>query len=777
VALSREKDISQYGPQMLRGISTISQSGMRGYFPVMMRALARWNFDFRTPSLNEQLNLSKEDSKCLAGMFENLLLYDGTNGSQPPPPAYISKDGFPNLNALNAAKLAAAKLSRAALGEDGVITLFIGARDANAEVADFCNDALKRVGMNYEDPTLVRGLYSLYFSEPRLNIQIGVLEALGRSVLAANTMPEMFQVLQRGFESMLTAGVSHPKLQRAQIGFLQWVLRTATDTVVPITPSLLTSIVSALEQPSTPTDLRQSLYISIGLLVHRNPSLIRRDPQILRILFEAAIREHPSIKISITECLSLVFPAVQNPSPEVGAILMSLIQEITLAAPAVAIKFASAFSFSTLSARAVALQVLGQGGLSSDLRQNARFALDPYYFKLGTQISRNPLPPDFYTFPTFEETVGSLGALDNINVVETIRFLRMIWLHEALGEKFRFDDENWRDRLDALVEADDVTRSTIKSFLENWTINRNTTLEKYFEYLRQVLRTGNEDQVLVSANSLLELVSLGGKELSASLIPDMNAIRELVFSRNELLRLRSAELLGIVCGEISGSVESMIVGLLRFAEGSVERQHGAVIAVGSIIARISIQGKLGTVSDEVLNRFVSNVSGLIESPNTNTLLLEAALQSLSSLCIFGTGTLLQTSQRTAIITRLQNLSKSTRHGNLQDRAVLTLGYISFALASPDDDSMFDKILEALYAIYEQKQVELTFSAGEALSCLAGRWHSKAMAKFRDAQIVINQEPPTGLLDKVLNTLLENVRSPNHPLRKVLHLNFNTNLGC
>ena len=419
-------------------------------------------------------------------------------------------------------------------------------------------------------------------------------------------------------------------------------MRTATDSVVlPITQPLLTNVISALEQLGTPTDLRQFFYISIGLIVHRNPSLVRQDPQILKILFQAAIQEPPSIKISITESLSLVFPAVQNPSPKLGAILMSLIHEITVAAPAVAIKFASAFPFSTLSARAVALQVLGQGGLTSDLRQNAYFALDPYYFKLGTQITRNPPPPDFYTFPTFEETVSSLGALENLSVVDTIRFLRMIWLHEALGQTFRFDDENWRDRLDALVEADDATRGKIKSFLESWTINRNATLEKYFEYLRQVLRSGNEDQVLLSANSLLELVSLGGKELSVSLIPDMNALRELVFSRNELLRIQSAELLGIVCGEISGSVESMIVGLLRFAEGSVEKQHGAVIAVGSIIARISIQGKLGTISEEVLNRFTSNVSGLIESPNTNTLLLEAALQCASSLCIFGAGTLLQ----------------------------------------------------------------------------------------------------------------------------------------
>lgn len=494
---------------------------------------------------------------------------------------------------------------------------------------------------------------------------------------------------------------------------------------------------------------------------------MQQDPQILKFLFEAATREPPSIKISITECLSMVFPAVQNPSPEIRDILIFLIQEIVVEAPAVAIKFSSAFPFSTISARLVALQVLGQTGLSSDLRLNAHYALDPYYFKLGALTGRASLPADFYSFPAFEDAVNGLVDLNNVNIVETLRFLRMIWLHEALGDTFRFDDENWRDRLEAAVDVDDTTRSKIKAFLNNWTANHNPALEKYFEYLRRVLRTGNEEQLVLSANLLLELVSLGGKELSAALVPDMSAIRDLVFSRNELLRVKSAELLGIVCGEVSNSVESTILGLLRFAEGSVERQHGAVIAVGAIIGRISVHGNLETVSTEVLNKFVGNVTQLIESPNTNTLLLEACLQAVSSLCIFGAGTFLQSAQRNVIISRLQALSKSSRYGSLQDRSVLTLGYLSFSFTADEDESIFNKILDALYAIHEQKQVELNFSAGEALSCVATRWKSKAMAKFRDAQTDMNLDPPSGLLDRVLNTVLEHVRSPKHPLRKVI----------
>src|SRR5438046_9825920 len=128
--------------------------------------------------------------------------------------------------------------------------------------------------------------------------------------------------------------------------------------------------------------------------------------------------------------------------------------------------------------------------------------------------------------------------------------------------------------------------------------------------------------------------------------------------------------------------------------------------------------------------------------------------------------MLQASQRVGIIERLQTLSKATRHGSLQDRAVLTLGYLSFSFTMPDDEAAITKILDALYIVHEQKQVELLFSAGQALSCVAARWSSKAMTPFRDADFNMRLEPLTEILGHVLTAILEGVRSPKHPFRKV-----------
>jgi hypothetical protein len=203
IALTRESDLDTYAPQLLRGISRISQSGLKGYFPIMMRALARWKFDYENPGLRERLGLDDADVEALAGLFERLLLYDGTSTSIPTPPAYIGKDGFPNLHALNSAKLAAVKLTRGALGKEGNLALFIGVRDGNADVSSFSSDAIKRSGINVEDENYIRGLYDLYLAGPRLNIQIAVVEALSKSVKAANMMPQMLKVIETGFQGIV----------------------------------------------------------------------------------------------------------------------------------------------------------------------------------------------------------------------------------------------------------------------------------------------------------------------------------------------------------------------------------------------------------------------------------------------------------------------------------------------------------------------------------------------------------------------------------------------
>jgi hypothetical protein len=93
-------------------------------------------------------------------------------------------------------------LTRGALGKEGNLALFIGARDGNTEVADFCVDAVKRNGVNVEDVGYIHGLYDLYFSGPKVNIQVAVVETLSKSVVAANTMPQMLQLVESGFKGI-----------------------------------------------------------------------------------------------------------------------------------------------------------------------------------------------------------------------------------------------------------------------------------------------------------------------------------------------------------------------------------------------------------------------------------------------------------------------------------------------------------------------------------------------------------------------------------------------
>jgi len=309
----------------------------------MMRALARWKFDYETPGLRERLNLADADVSALAKLFENLLLYDGTTTSVPPPPGYVSKEGFPTLNALNEAKLAAAKFARGALGKDGNLVLFIGSRDGSTEVRDFCIDALKRGGIDLEDEKYIHGLYELYLAGPRVNIQIAILEALAKSTVATNMMPDMLQLVDAGFQGTQFCSILsdtenlNPKLRRAHISFVRQVMDRGPDaTVLPITGPLLSTLISTLQTAKSDPDLRGSFYLCIGFIAHRNSSLIQQRIDTLQFLFDAAANEPAMIRVSVTECLSMVFPAVQNPPPEIANALLFLVQQAAERAPAVA---------------------------------------------------------------------------------------------------------------------------------------------------------------------------------------------------------------------------------------------------------------------------------------------------------------------------------------------------------------------------------------------------------------------------------------------------------
>src|SRR6202022_415049 len=200
-------------------------------------------------------------------------------------------------------------------------------------------------------------------------------------------------------------------------------------------------------------------------------------------------------KGAIPESSSMVFPAVQNPPAELADNVLELVQAVAAESPGVAVKFSFAFPFSRVAARGVCLRVLGQFGLSTDLKQSARHGLDPYYFRVTTTISRNTLPPEFYNFPTFQHAVDGLVGLEGVDVVETLRFLRVVFLHEALGSTFDFDDEGWRDRLDTAVEVDETIRPKIQNVLRTWTTDRHAGLEKYFEFLRLGLSSSHDEQI------------------------------------------------------------------------------------------------------------------------------------------------------------------------------------------------------------------------------------------------------------------------------------------
>jgi hypothetical protein len=155
--------------------------------------------------------------------------------------------------------------------------------------------------------------------------------------------------------------------------------------------------------------------------------------------------------------------------------------------------------------------------------------------------------------------------VDGIDVIELLRYLRMVWLHEVLHDSVKFDDEGWRDRLDNLIEVDESVRTKMHSVLQKWSVDRHYGLELYVMYLRRILFSGIDDPVAVSVTMVLELASLIGKDFSLSLVSDISTMSRPVILSQRHCADEASRLLGIISGH-SPDVEPLLRSLLPTLE-------------------------------------------------------------------------------------------------------------------------------------------------------------------------------------------------------------------
>ena len=230
--------------------------------------------------------------------------------------------------------------------------VFLAAQcDSYHEVVSLGEEGLRKRGKpDMEQQAFIQAMYALYLGNVNSNqphsveasaqpnarfpasisLKVRLLGQLSKSVVAANTLPSMIQVI---FDAIYGEKTSH-KLRLAGMSFVQWVAKMARDeTLAPIGAVLLSGLVkltqmgrrdsgnaaaslghvttgvSAAEEES----VRCFAFVSIGLLSKRCPDLFHSDLSILKLLFEAtATEESNNVRMAVQEALSMMKDAYKH---------------------------------------------------------------------------------------------------------------------------------------------------------------------------------------------------------------------------------------------------------------------------------------------------------------------------------------------------------------------------------------------------------------------------------------------------------------------------------
>jgi proteasome component ECM29 len=190
------------------------------------------------------------------------------------------------------------------------------------------------------------------------------------------------------------------------------------------------------------------------------------------------------------------------------------------------------------------------------------------------------------------------------------------------------------------------------------------------------------------------------------------------------------------------------------------------MALGYLFSRLSFRQRLDSVQNATLMAFVRIVLSIIED-SKDSLLREAAFLAIGQLSIFSvlSPTSIRVSHSPELI--INKLVESAKAAN--EKAVVALGHLAMAFAwdEPEGSELRDMILDHTFKLHELRQPELQFSVGEALSCVAAGWSSKALVTEKDVEgDATSTASRQRRLSEVMDKVLGDSKKSKPALRKV-----------
>lgn len=452
----------------------------------------------------------------------------------------------------------------------------------------------------------------------------------------------------------------------------------------------------------------------------------------------------------------------------------------------ISIKYTNAaFSFDDAEAR-----LFNIWGTSRDNRfdiiEEATKGLHPYWFRVYRSSIEIPTDKIIPTkdilestisktkLPSFEQLISLL--LTNVNssrndssasihssLGTAVRFAKQCLISEATFHKSTtiVQDEDWSLRIEKSLEIDDMVISSVTDACSQ--INS----EWYTQFLKMNCIEFLQTPDLVSGSNLISKYkdTIFGEVCLTLLRFSNNNI--LISLQDEIVYLlkylegikvtndTELELCGNILGIISSSVDSVDsnikVVLDSLSSGDVVLIPISVLYAGAyIIPRLYLTGKVHLLSVTLLDNLITGIMAHL----SETIHKKIILKLLSQVLKYGILSNLDIEKKKTILT---TFVKQYKNKITNDELMVEVwGYLSLYA---NELGLRDDIFSAIYDSHVSKQVEFLFTAGEALSILAGGWCSKFLAKQVDILTVsvenlkekYNDSNTTFVLSKILES--------------------------
>jgi proteasome component ECM29 len=537
-------------------------------------------------------------------------------------------------------------------------------------------------------------------------------------------------------------------------------------------------------------ELRGYGYETIGLLAKAAPEKILLEPtlDLLEWLFRSLRRDGSGkdVAVSIEEALSSVLGAFSKPfdesiRPKFRQLLLKFAtaEQSTVAdgfsrsTRYVATRFANrCLPFNDVLARWIdILAVSGGSNERHEVVEEGKKGLDPYWFKMSNttpgadEDHKNFLFPDFdelvqFIFVQLGEDEDDMEIDDEGDIVQraqrlqsrfpetlstVISFCSEVAMHSALIDHDIREElsEDWGRKLQTLLSTDLRARQAFRSFsaVKAHSTSLATLLRASFD---QLTRDELADVGEIGSN-FVRLLSLCPDRIwsEASLLREVRALQPSILSNNANRRLAAAQAYGLLASH-EGCEQAVVekAHALFFEKiknwknavgGELNQTSGAIATLGYFFSRLHWRKAITLSDDHPVFRLLETLVEILKDSKDVTL-KSAVFVCLDQLSLFYVISPSSIARYAKFQDIAQHVYDSAKAGTTS--AILALGHLSM-IADEGVESAevtdYSFVANKLYELHEVRQPEVQFSVGEALSCFASGWDSKALTAELDLE--------------------------------------------